>query len=215
MSGSSIEGIYVGMNRRAANVQSQLRQDEYANLIVSQGLPKYTDLVLNGKMYSGSSAAGTARAPVAALPTTAAAFGVYNGSSGSIHLIMIKAYTWLVAGTKGLGSAFAVAVDTAAQGTALTLYSGALVKNMGPTNGTAAGIFVGGATMDNTPGWAIVAAGDTLATNSIGPGFAVDLDGLYIVPPGGVFAMSVIDEAGSVPLYGMGCVWAEVNLDTI
>ena len=60
------EGVFQPMNRRGANVQSQFRQDEFANLIVSQGLPKYADLAINAKLYTANTLTGTATAPAIA-----------------------------------------------------------------------------------------------------------------------------------------------------
>ena len=60
------------MQQVAAGVESLLRHDQYANLLVSQSLPKYADLALSNKLFVASTAAGTNIAPAIAPLTTSA-----------------------------------------------------------------------------------------------------------------------------------------------
>ena len=62
MSDNSIEGIFQFMNSRGKSVQNQIRQDEYANITVSQSLPPYVDLVTNNKVFTANTGTGLKKA---------------------------------------------------------------------------------------------------------------------------------------------------------
>lgn len=199
------------MNKVGAGVQSLIRQDQYANLMVTQGLPPLVDLAINRKLVAASSAGGTAKAPVAAMPTTAAAWALYNPASSNKLLIVLRAFSWLVSGTTGLGGAQMVCKTNVAQAAALTAYASSVKQEL-MSGYSSVGIFAGGATLAETPAWIVSQARNTLATDALGSGFSQDFNGEFVIEEGCCFGLTVMDEAGTTPLFGGGFIWAEVDL---
>lgn len=195
--------------QRGANSPQQFNMDQFAALRVSQTMPKYFDLGINRMVVAASSAGGTALAPVAAMPTTAAAWSIYNPVGSNKVLVPLTAFSWLVSGTSGLGGAQMVAKTNTVQSSALTAYASSVRQAM-DDNTTPVGILAGGATLAETPAWMVASAGNTLAADALGAGFVSHFDGQFVVKEGCVFAMTVMDESGTTPLFGGGFTWFEI-----
>lgn len=201
------------MQQVGQGVQSLIRQDQYANLAVSQSLPPWTDLALNNKLYVASSAAGTNLAPLNAPLTTAARWLLYNPADSGKVLIVKRCWVVLESGTRSIGSSLWGCITQAAEATAPTTYASSIKKGLGHT-GTASGIFAGNVTLDATEAWACLVGRDVLAdANESSALVYEDGDGWIIVPENRSFAISLRDAgAGTTPLYGGGFVWAELPL---
>ena len=211
MSGE-FQGRQSFMNQVGAGVQSLIRQDQYANIVVSQSLPKYADLALSNKLFIAAQAT-TSIAPATAPLTTSAQHLLYNSSSTK-RLVVIRAWVALESGTRAIGSSLWGCITQAAEATAPAAATGVVSKGLGHT-ATAAGLYDTAVTLDATEAWFMLAAKDTLADANESSGMLVaDLDGLVVVPPLRSFGMSVRDSAaGTTPLYSGGFIWAELALD--
>src|SRR3990167_2372150 len=99
MSGE-FQGRESTMNQVGQGVQSLIRQDQYANIVVSQGLPPWADLALNRKIFIASSAAGTKLAPIIAPPTTAATWLLFNPADSGKILLIKRVWMVLESGTR-------------------------------------------------------------------------------------------------------------------
>ncbi len=206
------QGRQSWLQRVGSGVQSLIRQDQYGSLAVSQSMPKYLDMALSRKLFVASSAGGTAKAPVAAMPTTAAAFALYNPVGSGKRLVVLKGFNWLVSGTPGLGGAQLMCKTNVAQ-TAETTYSSS-VKQAMASGVTAVGLFVGGITLTETPAWFVTVAKDVLATDNVGAGFvSPDLEGLIVLDEDTCCGLTIMGESGSTPLWGGGFIWAEIESD--
>ena len=213
MSGE-FQGRESKMSKVGAGVQSLIRQDQYANILTSQGLPPMADLAVNRKLFIASSAAGTNLAPVIVPLTTAAKWLLFNPTDSGKMVIPLLMWAVLESGTRAIGSSLWACVTQAAEATAPTAYASSLNKGLGHV-ATPSTIFAGGVTLDASEVWACLAGRDTLADANESSIMTADLSaGLFTVPAGRSFAMSMRDSAaGTTPLYGGGFIYAEFALD--
>ena len=128
------------MEFRAAATENQVRADEYGNQTFSQSLPPLADLARNRKIFGHNSGTNAGVAPVAAVPTTAAQFYLFN-SSETLSIIILSAYQWLIGGTTGLGSSMWGTLSLAEESTAPTAITSGVTGSMA-TGATAAGFSI-------------------------------------------------------------------------
>ena len=210
---TEFQGRESKLNQRGAGVQSVIRQDQYANLLVSQSLPKYTDLALNNKLFAAATGNGTFIAPAIAPLTTNAGHLLYNSSANKI-LIILRVWANLESGTRAIGSSLWGAVTTTAEASAPAKATSSTIGGIGH-NASSVAVYDNAVTLDAAPVWFLLAARDTLADANESSGIlTADLDGMVIVPPTLCFAVAVRDSAaGTTPLYNVGFIWAELTLD--
>lgn len=212
--GTQFDGITIQMNRRAVNTRGDIRQDQYGNFMVSQGLPPLADLSINRKMYTGSTAAGTAKPPYAAIPTTTATWALYNGGSGNTQLVVLSVHAWLVSGVSGLGEFIFAGVSPTAQTSALTTYASSVTKALAPGSASPVGVFANAATLAGAPAWQPHAVGGGGSADvSDSSGMREDVYGMYIIPPGYAMGLGIYNIGGSAALYGGGFTWAEIEIE--
>jgi hypothetical protein len=178
-----------------------------------QGLPERADLVIKGGSYVSRATTGTA--PVAAYPTTAAHFSLWNGESAGG-----KSYIIDEVGTVCTTSAGAVIIlglaycNNKVSGAGITSPAGSVAISglSGQANYGGKGNTKEGVTITND-GWfnvgqPIVCAG----TATIGLGIFADVFGLIIVPPGGLFSLATICSAAGAAVCQPYIKWHEVQL---
>ena len=194
------------------SVQSLIRQDQFANITVSQSLPKYTDLALNNLLYTAFTATGTYAAPAIAPLTTNAQHCLYNPAGSGKLIVPLSCWTMLESGTPAIRGSLWGAVTASAESTTMTAYSNSTKAGLGHT-GTAVGIYDAVVTLDATPQWFQLAAETRLAADVESAGIQVDdLKGLIVVPEDRAFCISLRDsDTGSTPLYNGGFIWAELT----
>ena len=194
------------------SVQSLIRQDQFANITVSQSLPQYTDLALNNLLYTAFSATGTYIAPAIAPLTTNAQHMVYNPAGSGKLIVPLACWMMIESGTPAIGGSIWSAITSSAEGTTPTAYTNSTKAGLGHT-GTAVGIYDSDVTLDATPQWFMLAAETRLAADVESAGIYVgDMKGLFVVPEDRAFCMSRRDSAaGSTPLYQGGFIWAELT----
>lgn len=189
-----------------------IRLSQHRSQFVSQLEPKYLELARAKRLYGANSAAGTAKAPLTALPTTTATWMIYNPTTSSRVLIPLKAYCWSVSGTLGLDMGMALAIPPTVVATPPTKYSSSVIHPLNPGAQTTTAIFGQGVTVA-APVWSIAATRTQPAAIGIGSGLVADLDGMYIIEPGFGLGGAVVAPTGTTALFGFGFTWAELDLD--
>jgi hypothetical protein len=184
----------------------------HGGLDVEPILPQYLRLATARRLFVAGTGAGTAVAPVAAMPTTAAAWALYN-SHATRHLVPLKIACYSVSGTLGLGMTLLVANSTAAQGAALTKYTNSTISGVTPGSiAVPGGIFASGATLAGAPSWLPLASRDQASAVSVGSGLVADCEGIFAIPPLYAMGVQVLAPLGTTALFGVSILWAEVDL---
>ena len=187
-------------------------------LHIAQVSLRKSELARRGRMFGATSATGTAIAPVAAVPTTAAAWALYNAEpDGGRWYHIDTAFCWGVSGTLGLGMALLVTVPMVKQAAVVADYTASILGSLS-----------GGVAQDGAPAasrarftqaltltgpqspWITVGARSQVAAVEVGSGIVAELDGKFVIPPGFFFGMTVLAPGGTNALFGVGCTWAEL-----
>ncbi len=212
--GSVFDGRTTVMQRRAVNTRGDIRQDQYGNFTITKSLPDLTELAMNRKLYSASTAAGTAKAPYAAIPTTTATWALYNGGTGNSQLVVIRIWAWLISGVRGIGEVIFAGTSSAAQGTALTAYSASVNKAVTPGSAATTAVFANAATLAGAPAWQVWAAnGGGSIDISDSSGMSADVYGFYVVPPTYALGAGIYNIGGTSALYGLGFDYAIIEME--
>lgn len=173
---------------------------------------KYADLVNSGCVWQAKSATTAA---VIAVPTTAAILGLQNGEpdGGKSYVILAVGGIQIASPASMCTLALIHSPQIAKPGTALTA-DVTVIKNLKARYGVA---YPGNAILDNGPtvvddGWFPLGKPSALNIASLfGANIWHDVDGMVVVPPGAVWALSCIANAVTVTVQ-IAVVWAELNL---
>lgn len=192
-------------NKRSAQANTQ------GHLVVAQGLAKYADLVLQGKVYSGMTAAAGV-APGTAVGTTSA-FAIHNPLGSRKNLVILRATMGYISGTLGAGVVvYAANVDpqlARPTGTAIA------AKNAKLGSGPAAvALPLTTATVGTPLTLRPFANLDASLATTAGIGGQIageDVDGEFVVTPGTTLNLQGIAAAGTIPLVAFGMTWAEID----
>jgi hypothetical protein len=188
----------------------QLQANKRGDLYTVKGLPDFTYLVNAGYVWRAKSAA---TACVIAVPTTASIFTLQNteGEGGKSYVI-IDLFAMNVVADAFVQPAHIIYV-----------VNGARVANQAasvvPWNAKARSPAYAGSAILAAPGANVVDTGWFPACNSTvaaiaslpGQGIYARMDGLIILPPGGLMGVSVYG-ADVTFTYHVGATWAEVQL---
>ena len=210
--------ILQGVVRRIQRLTGdhQVGLDEFGAVSVSHVLPKYARLAAAGRLFAVDMHAGTAKAPVVAVPTTSPEWGLYNASQ-SETLVVLKAACTLKSGTAGLGLALVGAAALGPQTAVSSDYSGAIKTCLDGSTRKPEFYLTNNPTLSGgTPAWAVLETTkvNTVATDSVGDGLVADLDGAIIARPnGGMAAFEVVGEVGTTALFSVSFIVAMLDLD--
>ena len=188
--------------------------DEFGNISISKGLPDYARLAAAGKLFAVDMHAGTAKAPVAAAPTTSPEWGLYNASSDEM-LVVIEAACTIKSGTQGLGLALMGAAAIGDQTLVSADYTAAVKTCMDGTQRKPDFYLTNNPTLVGaTPAWHVLAAdiGSTAAIN-VGSGLVKRVDGMLACRPKGMVAFEVVGNVGTTALFTVSFVVAMLGLD--
>ncbi len=208
---SEQEGRVDAPGHWADGTTQKLRMSQNRGLLVETGLPKYTDLAYHRRIFAANTGAGTAKAPVADLPTTTAIWGLYNGYEDGTHLVILKMTCDSVSGTLGLGLSMLGCVCPTPQAAAATVYASSVMAPVSGGGVKSKAIFANAVTLASAPVWITIASGDQVASISVGSGHVANIDGLFVVPPRHVCGLNVLAPTGTAALLSAGFVWAEVQ----
>ncbi len=202
------------MAYRSNNTRSDLRQDAYANALVSQGLPPLADLAANGKLHVASGGSHAGIAPETAVPTTVANWCLQNNNTGSTCLVVLRVANWLVSGTAGLGIGLVITTDQAVQAAFANVTLSTVKNCLAGGSAALANLNVNKTMSTGGSSWDMVAARSQLAAVEVGAGNVVDVQGAYIIQPGGgVMGLTNVSPAGSTPLWTVSILFAEIDLN--
>ena len=207
---TKIRGIQIGTTDEQDFVAS--RDGE---LRVAQYLPKYAQLTAAGKVFGWTMAAGVAKAPYTAMPTTTGTWAVYNANvGGGPHLVILRVMCASVSGTLGLGLALVGTTCIGAQTAVVANYASSIMSCLDGSADQPSAYVSNAVTLIGTQSaWLTLAAHDQVAAVSVGTGLVAEVDGLFIVPPKHSFAFGVLGAAGTSDLFDVNIIFAEVQLD--
>ena len=194
-----------------------LRLNRQGSLMVDSALPARAELARAGRRfyYSGGVVAN-AGAPVQDIGTTTALRALWNGEpqDGTGRSLVIEQVSAIMAsGTAGLGTALLAGVTGTVQAAAVANGTGVVLGKAAGQSGSSLATFGTAITLAANPGWIAIGSLDQAASVSIGAGIVVDLNGLFIVPPGKCLALTVIAPAGTSAKFTFSVVWSELALD--
>lgn len=196
-----------------------LRGTQFESQAVAQVEPTGLELTRAGRrFYLGNGAAITGIAPVAALPTTAAAWVIYNAAQAGGRTIWLETLgMYLTSGTPAAGATLLCAQVRLPAGVSGAQYagssiSGAAIGGTAPLGSVA--VLKQGITVTDpaAPTWIPIA--DTPAPAVAFPGMSWGnraLAGRLAIQPGMGLALTVLSGAGTSPLYAPYAEWVELE----
>lgn len=212
-----IEGLVSRFTRRPNDTYRGVRLTGLGSQAIAVTEPSYVELNRANKIFGAVVGNGaTFKAPVTAVPTTTATWAIWNGEpDGGKSYVILQAGFFLASGTAAVGASLIAAVSNIRHATQ-SAYASTVIHSMGGGGKTTKAVLANAVTIAGTqPPWVQLAAdGSLTAAATIGQGLvARDLGGLYLVRPGGVFALDVLSGTGTTALYGVSVIWAELELD--
>ena len=210
--------MFEAVVRRIGRVGSDNRVslDEFGNVSVSKGLPDYARLAAAGRLYAVDTHAGTAKAPVAAAPTTSPEWGLYNASADEV-LVVLEAACTIKSGTQGLGLALLGAAAIGPQTAVSADYANSAKSCLdGSQRNTDFWITNNPTLVGGTPAWHVLAndPGNLIASINIGSGLVAKVDGKLVARPnGGMVAFEVVGPVGTAALFSVSFVVAMLPLE--
>lgn len=185
-------------------------------ILIAQSLPDLAITALSGDSWQVR--ATTAAAPVAAIPTTAALIGLWNGEPANGKSYVIDSVFLVTVANTAAIQAMSILANVSKQAvlTALANTLTPLPLYANRTYGGKARVDVA-ITLDGTNG---VAAnwnplGSSVAaqnTPQIGTTLDIDVRGKIIIPPGGQLALTCLAGAATASSVHLGIRWHEVRL---
>ncbi len=188
-----------------------VRMTQQQSLAVDQISPRYMELARAGKLYGANTGAATGLVNVAAIPTVAAKWGLYNGNANK-HLAVIKIAAVCTTITAPVTFALIAGLSPTAQASAETKYAASLALPINTGQVPAGGYLTDAITLTSTALWQTIA---TYEGNSglLGASAIAWVDGMYIVPPKFALGFDVLGSAGTTPLFDVDIIWAELEMD--
>ena len=180
--------------------------------LVAQSLPRKTELARLGNSWSITTPLANAFQPVAALPTTRAEMVLYNGDALKSYVID----SVFVIGATSIGVAGVITLlgQLVPSGTAPTDNAAVLVNSRSCRSnyGGKARKAIANTAFGIADKWEVLGnSALSSATTAIGLAAYADVEGGFIVPPGGLFlANAIAGTAGGTCVIGI--VWHEVEL---
>jgi hypothetical protein len=208
-----VRGLFAG-NYPENREDEQFHINSRGDQLVAQALPPMTELVRLGESWQVSTS--TAIAALTALPTTNCGLAIWNGepADGKSYIIDSVAATEIVVDATQSNCTALFVMNNKTPVTAIT-DAGLVIRSMtGRTYGGKARTLLTGTSITND-GW--FPAGNSVAPAPAVAGSAwkqtdVQLNGLYIVPPGGQFNLHASKVAGTASQMIFTIRWHEVKL---
>jgi hypothetical protein len=189
-----------------AGTQVDLVTDDYKSLFVTQS-GKYQQAALDGRMFFSYCAARATSVPATAQIGNI----IYNPSTSGVNLIMAKWNAQIqVTSATTLGFTFGTSAQltTPTTTTVADAYGCTLLNPPGFTKGQAIAYAI--ATIVTAPAPVFLMGHNTAAINTVGVDHIEgDFDGMFIVPPGNVVAISAITAAVAAAGMTSTLTWIE------
>ena len=207
-----------GMVRRIGmrlSGETHVGLDEFGNVSMSLALPEYARLCAAGKLFAIDMHAGTAKAPVVAMPVASPEWGLYNASSNEL-MVVIQAACTIKSGTQGLGIALVGAAAIGEQTLVSADYASTIKTCLDGTNKKPDVYLQNNPTLVGaTPSWHVYAndPGNLIASVNIGSGLVAKIDGVLSARPSGMVAFEVVGPTGTTALFTVSFVVALLDMD--
>jgi hypothetical protein len=201
--------------------QVQVRMTEFGSLAVDQVKEAGDEMTRAGVRYHliGTGAAGSGIAPVQTIPTTAAAWTIFNPATSGVTAYFDRLGMGNYSGTAGAGAALYIAILPAANTPATAIAANDanvfIVNGAASSKQTSKLFCASGKTLLLTVAgsWSPIARlnpADTILNQAIiDTGFT--LNGRISIGPGCGLAMTVVSPTGTVPLFAPFGSWREVT----
>ncbi len=167
-----------------------------------------------GNSYTAGT--NTPVAPVAALPTTAAHFLLFNGEpqdgTGKSYVIHRCSFTSIVSSAAAIQAQLIGHLGTVPVAAIPSVTSGLGPKSLSGKGATTRAQIGSAGTIVNNGIWHPIGPAQLglAATASIALGGDFDVNGLYVVPPGGIFSLAVFCSAAGTQTCNCYVTWSEV-----
>lgn len=208
-----VRGLFAG-NYPENREDEQVHVNSRGDMIVAQSMPERVELVRLGDSWQIMTS--SAIAPLTAVPTTTGALNLWNGeqSNGKTYVIdRVQVSEIVVDATQSNSTAvFAMLTRppvTAPTDAALTIRS---LSGRNAYAGRARTTVNSGVTND---GWFPIGTSAPTAAAAAGSAWKVTdiaLNGLYLVPPGGMFSLHAAKAAATAGQCHFSIVWHELQL---
>ncbi len=207
-----VRGFFAG-NYPENKEDEEFHLNTRGDMLVAQGLPERAELTRLGDSWTASNTTGIAA--LTGWPTTTAGFGIWNGepSNGKCYVIDSVSCTDIVVdATQGDCTALFVMLNKPP--VALPA-GGQLIRGLsGRTyGGRALTVLTAVARVDE--GWFPAGSSATVGATVAGCNFKqqyAPLNGMYIVPPGGMFSVAAAKVAAAAAQVVYTICWHEVQL---
>lgn len=215
--GSLSEAIIRRFTRRNGPVD--VRATEYESLAIAQIEPQKYEMTRAGRRFLMQPQSGvTGIAPVAALPTVAAQWAIWNNDSYDSYIFeeigMLLVSGTAAAGIVLLAAPFTLPATVGASATGMSVKNASMASSLTTNALLKSGVTLtankGGATFD----WYPIAKSDSANTGVLS--VAVEnrnLQGSLIIPPQTGLALCVLSGAGTTPLFAPFGSWLEMTAD--
>lgn len=206
-----LEAVVRGVDFQAEGTPRPIGSDELGGALVSALSPNLFNLARSGKIFGGIHTVATAVAPLQVVPTTTAAWVVYNPVESGRLLVMLQCGIYLGSGTNGIGAAVFGGVTGGVLATPITANVSGVTRSIGLGTGQTSVAFCD-TSETVVANWQHLGGLDANPAAAVpGAGRIFDLNGAYIVRPGFAFMMHTVAGAGTSALYCYSSLWAEVN----
>ena len=192
-------------------VQRYVEATPSRELLISQGLPAYTEMTRLGNGWQVMDTVATAA--VVVRPSTVAGLTIHNGNAaGGASYILDRAWAFNLVGTNAI-------VDYALWGCLHPAGTAVPAADITAIKGMSGNTYAGNATVDTADtvvddGWFILGDGDVGNPGGVTPGgvVVVDIAGRLIIPPTGAFSINVVASLATWT-FTHGFSWYEQQLD--
>ena len=204
--------VRTGMVFSAAGTVQPARSDKTGALVTTEGHGRYTEAVLQGRVFTAyctAQALSTAAAGMVGLQLWNATLGQTGG--GGYNLVLLKAGGFIFvtsATTTGIVLAVGTGQTAAPTGqTAATKVTNNLVGGLAP-----GGLALAAGTFTAAPAAILNLMHNTAAIGTTGEdtGFSVDLEGSIVIPPGAFVAFAALGASAAASSTNLHLMWEEV-----
>jgi hypothetical protein len=183
------------------------------SLAMAQVESESAEMTRSGRRFSGIGGTSGA-ASVATVPSTAAAWALYNADISRSYIIDSISF-WEIAAVSAPVGGSIIGIVSPITSTIPPAATGSTVASDSAGGLSSKAVFATAYTLPALSGnvqWFVIGSFSGGAPG-IGGGFSADVKGRIIVPPGKVLGLSVLAATGASPTYIPGVTWYESELD--
>lgn len=168
---------------------------------------------LGNRVFAATSATATELVPVTAVPTTAAAWALWNSEpDGGRDYYIDRVGCWSVSSTAlGLGMSLLICVTLGRQAIGPATATNSILASLSGGSLDTKAIFDTGLSISGgTPPWINVASRSQIAAQEVGSGLVAEVKGAFRVKPGHALGITVLAPLGTIAKFGVSVVWVEI-----